>query len=394
MKIKKMNSNSLLVGATLSLALVNLAGAATTNYVYMTGSTAARGQIYNTLNDPGVVFTSTPKTVGQGDSTLSKCGYMLFSGTLVGDSSGAVTTVKCHWSGSEAGIADLVGGTQQFLDDSASSASTSTGPYVSSPVDLAMADTSVAFSLNPGAPVNAGAFVGVIPFKLILEKGSLSTITNVTDAQLRVLLAGGSHASLLTGNSNDVNYVYISGRDEFSGTRVNAYGIPRYGIGGSCNQVKIASDGSMVDLVPGTFTYVGNFGYSSGGDLAKQMGYDLSAGTSQDLNTGSGNHFSVIAYLGYSDASSALTANGGGAVELSYNGVLEGTDAVREGKYGLWGNEYLYGKSVLSSQASAVYNLLAPVSTGINAHADNIALIDQRTMHATRNGPTSDPTHN
>jgi hypothetical protein len=213
----------------------------------------------------------------------------------------------------------------------------------------------------------------------------------VTDAQLRVLLAGGSHASLLTGNSNDVNYVYISGRDQFSGTRVNCYGIPRYGIGGSCNQVEIGSDGSMTDQNPPTGTYVGSFGYSSGGTLATQMGYDLSQGTSQDLNTGTGNHFSVIGYLGYSDAT---TAKNNGGTELSYNGVMESTAAIQEGQYALWGNEWLYRKTTVSSQATAVYNLLSPVATGINAHADNVLFIDQRTMHATRNGPTSDPTHN
>ncbi len=388
-----MNSKSILVRAALSLALVNLAGAATTNYVYMTGSTAARGQVYNTLIDPGAVFTAAPSVVGQSSSTLSKCTYMTFSGTLVGDASGAITTIKCQWSGSEAGIADLAGsGTEQFLDDSAVSGSSSTGPYVSSPVDLAMADTSVAFSLNPNAPVT-GAFVGVIPFKFILERGSLSTITNVTDAQLRVLLAGGSHASLLTGNPSDANYVYISGRDQFSGTRVNCYGIPRYGIGGSCNQVEIDSTGAMIDQTPPLGVYVGSFGYSSGGSLATQMGYDLSQATSQDLNTGTMNHFSVIAYLGYGDANTAKNSPNF-ATELSYNGVFESTAAIQEGQYGLWGNEWLYHKNTVSSQAAAVYNLLSPPATGINAHADNLALIDLRTMHCTRNGPTSDPAHN
>ncbi len=391
-KNNSMNSKSILLRAALSLALVNIAGATTTNYVYMTGSTAARTQVYNTLTDPGVVFTSAPNIVGQGNSTLSKCTYMLFSGSLVGDSSGAVTTIKCYWSGSEAGIADLAGsGTENFLDDSASNNSTNAGPYVSSPVDLAMTDTAVTYSLNPNAPIT-GAFVGVIPFKFVLEYGSLSSITNVTDAQVRYLLSGGCRASLITGNVSDTNFVYISGRDQFSGTRVNTYGITKYGIGGSCNQVEVNSSGQMVDQNPPNQVYVGTYGYSSGGSLAAQMGANLS--NSQDLNTGSGAPFSVIAYLGYSDAKTALTASPTNATELSYNGVMESTTAVQEGQYGLWGNEWLYRKSTVSSQASSVYNLLSPVATGINAHADDVALIDQRHMHVNRTGPNADATHN
>jgi hypothetical protein len=118
------------------------------------------------------------------------------------------------------------------------------------------------------------------------------------------------------------------------------------------------------------------------------MGYDLSQGSSTDIYTGTGDHFSVIAYLGYSDAS---TAEGNGGVELTLNGVAESTAAIQQGQYSFWGNEYVYVKNTASSQAASVYNLLSPVATGINAHADNVALIDQRTMNATRNGPTSDP---
>ena len=388
-----MNTKSILLAGALGLSLATLASATTTNYVYMTGSTAARSQVYNTLNDPGVVFTGTPGFVGQGSGTLNKCTYMIFSGTLVGDSSGAATTIKCDWSGSEAGIADLAGsGTEQFLADTAVSSSSSPGPFVSSPVDLAMADNNVLYSQHPTAPVT-GAFVGVIPFKLVLERGSLSTITNVTDAQLRQLLTGGSPASLVTGNTNDVNWVYISGRDQFSGTRVNTYGITRYGIGGSCNQVEIGIGGVMVDQNPPLGVYVGSFGYASGGTLAGQMGYDLSQATSQDLSTGTGNHFSVIGYLGYSDAGTA-EGSPNFATELTYNGVAESTAAVIGGQYGLWGDEWIYRKTTVSSQAAAVYGLLSPVTTGINAHADNLALIDQRLMTVSRGGPTSDPTHN
>ncbi len=380
-----MNTKSIVLAGAIGLSVVNLASAV--NYVYMTGSTAARTQVYNTLNDPGVVFDAAPTIVAQGNATASKCTYMNFSGNI----GGVATTVKCDWSGSEAGIADLAGsGTESFLDDSAVSSSTSTGPFISSPVDIAMADNAVAYSRNPHAAVT-GAFVGVIPFKWVKEKGSLADITNVSEGALRVILTGGQPAALLTGSAADTNWVYVTGRDHFSGTRVNAFGDTGFGIFTSPSQLQVNSTGAMIDQVPPTGTYLGDYGYSSGGSVATQMGYDLSQGTSQDLNTGSGLHFSVIAYLGYSDAATAVS-NGG--TELTYNGVAESTAAIQQGQYQFWGNEYIYRKNTVSSQATTVYSLLSPVATGINHHADGLALIDQTTMQSARTGPTADVIHN
>ena len=387
-----MNNKSLLLTGAIGLSLVNMADAV--NYVYITGSTAARNSAVQAIKDPGVVFDTVSSVVYQSSSTDYKATYQNVTGHLRGDAAGVVTTVKCHWSGSEGGIADLVGGTEQFLDDSAVNNTTNTpGPFVSSPVDLAMADNNKSFSKNPSANIS-GTFVGVIPFKWVKEKASLSTITNLTDQQIRVLLTGGSKAALITGNSNDVTYVYVSGRDSFSGTRVNQLGLTGYGIFSNPSQLQVAADGSMKD-VDGTGTYVGYdsgslYGYSSGGTLATQMGYDLSQATSVDLVNGPG-HFSVVAFLGYSDAATAITAGG---TELTYNGVAESTATIQEGQYNLWGNEFLYKKNTgLSTQAGTVYNYLIDASNGINAHADGTSFINLNTMHAVRNGPTSDPAH-
>jgi hypothetical protein len=383
-----MNRKSIILVGALSLALMNLANAV--NYVYVTGSTAARGQFFSTMNDLNVVFDAAPVVISQGNATASKGSYMNFTGHLVGDPAGVTTTVKCHWSGSEAGIQDLVSGTETFLDDAAGNNSSSTppGPFVSSPVDIAMADNDKAYSKNPNAAIT-GQFCGVIPFKWVKQKGSVAGLVNVNDAQLRTLFTGGSPVSLLTGNSADTTWVYITGRDSGSGTRVNTFGVSGYGIGSAPFQLQVSANGSMVDQ--GSGIYLGDYGYASGGTVATQMGYDLAQATSQDVYTGTGAHFSVIAYLGYGDAGTAV-ANGG--MELTYNGVGESTAAIREGQYGFWGNEFIYRKNVVSSQALSVYNKLSPAATGINAHADNLGLIDLRTMNATRNGPTSDPIHN
>ena len=57
-----------------------------------------------------------------------------------------------------------------------------------------------------------------------------------------------------------------------------------------------------------------------------------------------------------------------------------------------WGNEYTYHKSTVSSQALTGFNkLTAP--TGVSGHADGTTTIGLSSMHAVRNGPTSDPSH-
>jgi hypothetical protein len=99
----------------------------------------------------------------------------------------------------------------------------------------------------------------------------------------------------------------------------------------------------------------------------------------------------VVAYLGYSDAGSAVS-NGG--TELTCNGVAESTANIQQGLYTFWGNEFIYKKNVgLSTQAASVYTALANNATGINHQADGLSFIDLTTMQAVRTGPTADPAH-
>jgi hypothetical protein len=401
-----MNTKSITLIGALTLGFAGLAGAAP-QYVYLTGSTAARGSVYNalagTVPPNSAVFDDAggPAIITQGNTTASKADYMNFTGHMRGTAVGVVTSVKCHWSGSEAGIADAAGITQeQFLTDTAPNSSTDDGPFtVATPVDLAMADNDKAFSKNPNATFKANAFVGIIPFQFVAEKGSNPRILNVTDAQIRTLMGqtAGHPDALFTGSAADYavdHYVYLTGRNSNSGTRVNSYGISRYGIFSTAHQVQCHDDGTgkgvMTDQGGALFpsSYVGDYGYESGGDVAKQMGLDLS--TSSDPGA-PGTPFSVIAYLGTGDAATAV---GKGAVALTYNGVAFTTAAVQQGNYGFWGNEQLYESNTASVQAQTCYGLLSPAVTGINHFADGTKLIDLSTMVATRNGPTSDPIHN
>src|SRR5215472_16253557 len=141
----KKNCNKLkavFLASAVSLGLGDLADAA--QYVYITGSTAARGATYATLNSTNV-FDAVPTFVGYSSSTASKCTYMVFSNTI----SGVSTIVKCTWSGSEGGIRDIsLGLSEPFLNDpgvggvDASNAGNSSTPsgtqLVTNTVDLAM----------------------------------------------------------------------------------------------------------------------------------------------------------------------------------------------------------------------------------------------------------------
>src|SRR5262249_55486151 len=108
-----MKMKTILLAGALGLGAVNLASAATVQYVYLTGSTAARTASYNALNSLNV-WDSAPTFVGFGNSTASKSTYMIFSNSI----SSQPIIVKCLWSGSEAGIADVSSSAQEpFLND-------------------------------------------------------------------------------------------------------------------------------------------------------------------------------------------------------------------------------------------------------------------------------------
>lgn len=373
----KINNTSILAAA-FGLASVGLADAQT--YVYITGSTAARSAVYAALSSgTGEVFDSAPTVVAQGSSTASKATYMNFSGNIGGNP----YVVKCDWSGSEGGIADLANNlSENFLADGASSSSSSPGPFVSEPVDLCMADNNVIYSKNPKAAVT-GSEVCVIPFMLVKEVGSKGDLANVTDAQFRQAITGGARLALFTGNSGDTSFVYITGRDDNSGTRVNTFGETGFGIFTIPSQVELDSNGNMLDP-NGDGSYVTSEGYSGGGSVATQMGVNCT-NTVDQINGGTG--ISVIGYLGISDANTAL---GLGATQVSFNGVLESPTTVIEGQYSLWGNEYIYHKNSPSTGATTVFGKLG---TAIGNHTDGSTTIALSAMHATRNGPTSDPVH-
>lgn len=381
-----MKLNKLILASVLGFGLTGLSHAGT---VYITGSTAMRGTVYTTLTNVGTIFQSAPQvTLYSGGG--SGATYMAFVGTLVGGS--GTTTIQCDWTGSEGGYSDLVNGNNEnFIGgtlDGTDHGASAPASFISVLVDLAMGDNAQAYSRSSSPTITGSTEVGVITFEWVCNPG-LWAGTNVTDSQIRQALNGYCVRALFDGVASHTNdYVYVSGRDNQSGTRVNAFGDTSFGIFSSPNQIEMNASGVM-QLVNGA--YAGDFGFSGGGSLAATLGANTTAAA--DLWNGK-TGYSVIAYLGLSDATTAI--NTYHAIPLSYNGVPFSPTNVIEGTYSFWGNEYINMKNGDTANTDAVkaYNLLANTTTGISKFCDGVKAISLSAMHATRSGPTGTPVHN
>ena len=317
-----MKINKSILALALGLSTAGLVNAET---IYVTGSTAARSAFYAACTTAGQVFTAVPQitTYGKAPASANGATYMIFTGTL-NVAGNPVVTISTDWSGSEAGIKDVaLNHTEAFAVPTAgelgqfnAGAPTTTAPF---PVTLAMADNAQSYSFT-ASPAVTGSEVGVIPFEYVRNNG-LFTGGNVTDTQIRAALGGFANLSLFTGGNtaNDINtYVYVSGRDNSSGTRANAFGTSGFGIKTTPVQIEVSAGGVMQQVPPLSGIYGGDFGYSSGGTLAGTMGSNTAGSTDNQNGPNAVPGFSVIAYLGYSDAATAVAD---GATALTYDGV-------------------------------------------------------------------------
>ncbi len=398
--------------ASAAVALGLTAPALGANVIYLTGSTAFRGNCYGVLSTAGAaggLWDTAPDIATFGNANPAGCNYMLFHGFITN----VETYVSCLWSGSEAGIASvagnsvdnapygpLAGAPATFLKADGTvpygnnTANPSSGELESGPraADLSMADTSSAVSMSSSFTLHNFGKVGIVPFTW--AKGIQSTplpawnrITNITDPQIRVLLGFPQPAAFLTGNPADTNYVYPVGRNKGSGTRVNCLASSGYGV--TTPVVQFAVGGIPFNNTL-TLVEVDNNGYESGGDVAKSLSVDGSQ-AQPDPNFG-GTGWLAIGYLGTSDAQSAslTTANW-----LTLNGVMESDGAIEEGQYSYWGNEHLYGANGISGYKLAFGNtFIALIGNKLGgsvptAHSSGISL---RYMHAQKITDTAVPT--
>jgi hypothetical protein len=406
-----MKLNYKTLGVLLGLGLVSSASAV--NFVYITGSTAFRSVVFQGITNS---FDAVPQIATRDGSAASgnNGNWMLFHGNV----GGVETWVDCHWSGSEDGIAGVAvpgsnptyflktDGSVAYTISSGKPASSDTNTSPTAP-DLAFADSSQLVSLTRtpalvkmGTNASPTGKIGIVPFVWAKNKNtnpsnSWTHLTNMTDAGSRLALVGPNIAALFTGDPSDTNQtVYVVGRNNRSGTRVNALAVNRYGITVPVDQFNIggfpSSDGSTLLLAENLDP---NDGYNGGGDVEKALHIDGSCQQLDPINGNSG--WFAIGYLGIGDAKTLL---GNSGVWLTFNGITYSNGAVEEGQYTFWNYEYMYGRVGISGFAQTYGNSLAstfvPKFEGGSNPASQDTSIGLQYMHAVKPSDTGDPAHN
>jgi hypothetical protein len=290
---------------------------------------------------------------------------------------------------------DTVGGGFGGADIDSTAAAPNTGDPHN--VDIAMADNSQPFAQPPPSGGRTPTLVntckaGIVPFVWVKNAQTAADIAanpdyndlvNVTHAQLRAAIQGGTKEALITGVSGENKYVYVAGRDNNSGTRANTLLDLGYPVVQGVSQVTIggASGAPTLSALTGS-------GQSSGGTLAATMGYTGSLSATDTINGGTG--WYAIAYLGIADAT---TAENLGAVQLTLAGVPYSLAAIEQGQYSFWGQEYcgLANCDALSSEAGKLWTCMCSKFPSVTTSGVEIPLT---AMQATKIPDSADPAHN
>jgi hypothetical protein len=397
-----------ILASCLAFALISAASAQTT--IRITGSTAFRAAVYQAIQNilaPGYVY-------GYSGTTLSKASQAIFTGnTSVGSIS---VIIKTSFSGSVGGIstvaADLTigpggtftGGGGWLVDSTAqSTGGTPNAPAVyDSPVtaDVSMADCfQVSAPLKFRTPKLHDTNVGVVTFEWVLTPGkaalgTINTSTNLTSADVTSSLVNKTLLlSSLSGNSGDTELVQAVGRDEDSGTRIQALACSGIGIAQHLKQYQPLYDGATTPLVPppapgtqitgaklwpkvtlNTISYpIGDSGYSGGGSLAAAINVSHSGGRPTYNNW-------FLTYFGINDAATVTT----GTI-LQFNGTSYSSSAVENGTYTFWGYEHLFYRASFSGNGKTVADQIGSNITSTTASISGI-LRSAMTVHRTKDG--------
>lgn len=387
MKIPKIAMAGLLALTTVTAAR------ASTNYIYITGSTAFRASLYEALQNVLDPASATAGFVGSAGK-LSKATSAIISGTTISGS--LPVTFETYFTGSAGGVAAVANSlvfANAYLTNTTPTAlltanlgggqAESSGTY-DSPGDVptfTMCDVWQTSTGFPSTPALSDTIVGIVPFKWVRNAGSPSYWTNVTPGLAQALFSTGFlPLSLFTSTNADSNtLVYAIGRDSDSGTRISAFAESGFGASSLPTQWYPTNAGGIINAANSTGTIqgqepvpaetlysgvqldVGQGGYSGGSDLAAAM---TNAGSLSAI------HGYYLTYLGTSDAG---TAESGGAAEINWNGVPYSTNAIAQGLYTFWGYEHLDHLTTLSGDGLTIANL---VKTNIvNQAATNAGLL-------------------
>lgn len=413
-----MKFKSLLTGAA-ALGIVSVAQAQT--QIDITGATAFRGAAHSAIKaafDAGNGGVSY-RFAADG-ANLNGSNAAIFEGNFPGIT--GTTTIRTSFTGSVEGILSLTkpsvpANQVVYLNTgafgaTAASATPTLIPNATSK-DNASQTSKFAFSdvLQASTPSKTpklfGAQVGVIVFTPLINKGADAAITNITTQQFRQLaLAGRLPTRFFTGldraGSATDTFVYLTGRNDLSGTRTAFLAEIGHGISAPVKQYVVrASDSTTItsiSLAPtfatvnatanaasfaaagiqassvftGAGTKDGNGGYNSGSFIRGFMNKTSSATSVVNSSTlaqvSAAAPINLVSWIGSGDAVTASAFSSGnatGAKALAYNGekldltwstTTNGTTSwstglspadrakIRNGKYTAWSFQNLYYK--------------------------------------------------
>jgi hypothetical protein len=401
-----------ILASSLAFVLINVASAQTT--IHIAGSTADRASVYQAIQDilqPGYVY-------GYAGSSLAKANQAIFTGTTT---SGSISVIiKTSFSGSVGGISILAAnltvgpggsytGSGGWLVDSTpqSTSGTPDAPAnYDSPItaDLASGDNYQA-SVPPvyRTPLLKDTIVGVIPFIFIATEGTPAqgSVTNITSKQVKSIFTdNGLPLSSLSGNKADTEEVLAVGRDEDSGTRVQALACSGIGVQTTLTQYQPLFNDATTPTnpppSPGTqitgaaewpavtlnaLNYPqGDSGYSTGSALAAAVNVTHSGSDPTYANW-------FVSYFGLSDGASVTTG-----ITLDFNGVpytaanVEGPGASGfTAQYEYWGYEHIFYRKTQKGPIKTVAGLLITDLTNSSAAVAGILLSDMN-VHRTKDG--------
>jgi len=239
-------------------------------------------------------------------------------------------------------------------------------------------------------PILKDNFVGVVPFVFVATKGgtpikgSVTTSTSISAEQVTDIFVEGSvKLSEFSGNAGDTEKVQGVGRDEDSGTRIQALACSGIGVETALKQVQPVNNSTNTEItganlwpavtLNGINYPQGDSGFSSGGSLATE------------INLPHASTFSTwfMSYLGINDA--ATVTNG---IQLKFAGVaysaanVEGPGASGfTAQYKYWGYEHLFYRTTFGGSGLTVANQIASDLTTTSASVSGILL---GSMHVSR----------
>jgi hypothetical protein len=233
--------------------------------------------------------------------------------------------------------------------------------------------------------------VGVIPFIMVKNQGASANLTNITHQQCRNLFANGvvSLGSITgdttVGTTSDTNKVLcLIGRYDGSGTRAVVFADSGYGALKTSVNYKYSPTAGPGNSPAFTTNLNPNVGHTSGSTVKS----DLSNNISQSLNVLNDGFTTgyAVGYLGTKDAY-GVTGNTAGALNLTYNGVPFGTNAVCNGSYSLWSYQHIYNKTPLSANLTTFKSSLSsaiPANLGYGGNIGNLVGIPLSAMKVSR----------